>query len=87
MTKIFESPDKGKTVYSREAGDTARELVKDTRTHDGRPLLEHLKEAKLWGNIHRAALTNPALQIALDHVKVTYALTKDYEEKYGRRKT
>ena len=27
MAKIFESPDRGKTVYQREAGELTRELV------------------------------------------------------------
>jgi hypothetical protein len=92
MTKIFESPDKGETVYSREAGADPATRVEigrdyDSRTSDGRPLWEHMQESQLWGNIHRAAKTNPALQIALDRVKVIYALTKDYEERYGHRKT
>ena len=54
------------------------------------PVAYHLRdeilESQLWANIHRAAKTNPTLQEALDRVKVTYYLTKDYEERYGRRK-
>jgi hypothetical protein len=52
-----------------------------------RSLHEEIRENQLWGNIHRAAKNNPALQEALDRVKVTYYLTKDYEERYGNRKT
>ena len=59
---------------------------KDSRTHDGRPLHEHMMEDQLWGNIRRAARTNPSLQAALERGKVTYYLTKDYEERYGNRK-
>ena len=61
---VFESPDGGNTVYSRESGSDKRELIKtyDLRTRDGRPLHEHLLEDKLWGNIRRAAETNPALR-------------------------
>jgi hypothetical protein len=44
-------------------------------------------EDKLWGEIRREARTNPTLQEALDRVKVTYYLTKDYEKRYGNRKT
>jgi hypothetical protein len=44
-------------------------------------------EDKLWGDIRRAAKTNEALQSALERVKITYYLTKDYEERYGRTKT
>jgi len=43
-------------------------------------------ESKLWGDIHRAAKTDPALQAALDRVKITYYLTADYEKRYGNRK-
>ena len=55
-----------------------------------RPVVYHLRdeilESQLWANIHRAANASPALQEALDRVKVTYYLTKDYEERYGNRK-
>jgi hypothetical protein len=51
-----------------------------------RSLHEEIKESQLWGNIHRASKTNPALQEALDRVKVTYYLTKHYEERYGKYK-
>ena len=46
-----------------------------------------LIENKLWGDIHRAAKTNPTLQAALERVKVTYYLTEDHERRYGNRKT
>lgn len=49
----------------------------DPRTNDGRPLHDHLMESKLWGEIHRAALTNPTLQRALDRVIILYRLSKD----------
>jgi hypothetical protein len=69
------------TVYAREAGadpSTRQEIGwdYDPRTSDGRPLRDHLMDAKLWGNIHRAARTNPALQEALDRVKIIYELSK-----------
>lgn len=80
---IFESPDGGETVYVREEGSTERDLYSVSAKK--RSLHEEIKESQLWGNIHRAAKTNPALQEALDRVKVTYYLTKDYEERYGNR--
>ena len=46
-------------------------------------LIDELRENQLWGNIHRAALTNSALQQALERVKVIYYLSKDN----GRSKT
>ena len=80
MPEIFESPDGGKTVYAREVGSTARREVK--RDYD---LHARIKEDELWGNIRRAAETNPTLQEALERVKVTYYLTEDYEKRYGRK--
>jgi hypothetical protein len=79
-------------VYAREAGadPSTREIVgynHDARTIDGQPLHDHIMDAKMWGDIRRAARTNPALQAALERVKVTYYLTEDYEKRYGNRKT
>jgi len=78
-TLIYERD--GDTVYQREAGadpatrpEVGHEY--DCRTSDGRPLWEQIKEAKLWGDIHRAARTNPALQDALDRAIMVYHLTR-----------
>jgi hypothetical protein len=49
----------------------------DPRTNDGRPLYEHMKEDKLWGEIRRAARTNKALQEAMERVKLVYHLSKE----------
>jgi hypothetical protein len=49
----------------------------DPRTGDGRPLREHIMDAKLWGEIRRKAKTNVALQEALDRVITIYLLIKD----------
>lgn len=40
-------------------------------------LIDEIRENQLWGNIHRAALTNLTLQEALERVKVIYYLSKD----------
>ena len=78
-TYIYERVDG--TVYQREVSSdpSSREVIgwnHDNRTSDGRPLFEHLKESKLWGEIHRAAKTNPALQEALDRAILIYHLSK-----------
>lgn len=74
-TYIYERVDN--TVFRREAGSTQREVVGyDHRTSDGRPLRDHMQEDKLWGNIRRAAHTNPALQDALDCAIMIYNLSK-----------
>jgi hypothetical protein len=91
-TYIYER--NGEEIYARELGQSERKLIgyryeqeKDPRTSDGRPLHEHIKESKLWGDIHRAAKDNPTLQQALERVKILYYLTDDYEKTYGGRKT
>jgi hypothetical protein len=83
---IYESPDGGKTVTKRPFGVIAQDISSlpgfsaedfDSRTPDGRPLHEHLKEADLWSKIRRAAETNPALHEALERAKVIYHLSKE----------
>jgi hypothetical protein len=85
-TYIYERT--GEEIYAREIGQTKRILIGyqyenkvDPRTDDGRPLHEHLKEDKLWGEIRRAAKSNKALQSALDRVKILYELSKDNGQK------
>jgi hypothetical protein len=78
-TYVYERVDG--TVYQREVGadPLSREAIGweyDPRTGDGRPVIDHLRESKLWGEIHRAAKTNPLLQEALDRVKIMYELSK-----------
>lgn len=79
-TYIYER--NGDEVYAREFGETERTLVgydhkPDPRTRDGRPLHDHIMESKMWGEIHRMAPTNPALQKALDRAIMIYRLSKD----------
>jgi hypothetical protein len=79
-TYIYER--NGDEIYARETGKTERVLVgydhtPDSRTSDGRPLRDHLLEDKMWGEIRRAAPTNPALQKALDRAIMIYRLSKD----------
>jgi hypothetical protein len=81
-TYIYER--NGEEIYAREFGETERKLIGyqyenkiDPRTDDGRPLFEHLREDKLWGEIRREAKTNPALQKVLDRAILVYRLSKD----------
>ena len=78
----------GEEIYAREAVKTERIMIGyqyenkiDPRTNDGRPLHEHLKEDKLWGEIRRAAKTNEALQSVLDRAILVYHLSKDHGKK------
>lgn len=81
-TYVYERVDD--VVYARESGShpsTRREVGRDYDLH------ARIMEDKLWGDIRRAAETNPTLQEAIERVKVTYYLTDDYEKRHGRRKT
>jgi len=67
----------GDTVFRRESGAVDREVMGyDYRTSNGKPLHETIKEDQLWGNIRRAAQTNPTLQDALDRAIIIYNLSK-----------
>jgi len=79
-TYIYEKADG--VTYAREFGSdpSTRKPIGwdyDSRTHDGRPLHEHLMDSKMWGEIHRMAKTNVSLQKALDRVIMIYKLSKE----------
>ena len=71
----YESPDGGRTVYSREPGSPFRTLV--GYSPDKKELLKNQQENDLWDNIRKAAATIPALQEALDRAKLLYYLSKN----------
>ena len=77
MSDIFESPDKGKTVYRRLPGTSQRELYSDMAS-DGKSLYEQLQEQKMWGEIRRMALKDEGLQELLERAIVYYNLKKDH---------
>lgn len=74
----------GGTVYAREFGSPSseREVIGYDWELDTNPArvkgatLETVKENQLWHEIRVAALTNSALQDALDRVKMLYYLGK-----------
>lgn len=71
MTDIFESPDKGNTIYVRQAGSIDRYLVKEDIS-----LRDQVREQQLWHEIRIAARTNTTLADILDQAKMVYALIK-----------
>jgi hypothetical protein len=86
-TYIYERD--GDTVYQREVGadpGTRTEVGYDYGAYEERrdadiragmkKRRDDMMEDKLWGNIRRAARTNPALQDVLDHAIMLYHLTK-----------
>ena len=74
-------------VYAREFGadPSTRQVVgyEDPKEYDPvsghRIDYGHLMEDKLWGEIRRAAQTNPTLQDALERVIIIYQLSKTNE--------
>jgi hypothetical protein len=74
---VFESPDGGHTVYRRHVGKQDRELV--SVSPEKQSTIEMIREDKLWGNIRRAAKSDPALKEMLDQVKVYYELKHNAE--------
>jgi hypothetical protein len=78
-TYIYERADG--VVYARELGadPNTRQVIGmdyDPRTNDVGTLHDQLREDKMWGEIRRAAQTNPTLQDALNRAIIIYQLSK-----------
>jgi hypothetical protein len=71
MTKIYESPDGGRTVYERDIGCTSRTVSREDTS-----LISQLQEDQLWGDIRRRARTHTGLQAELERVIMFYNLIK-----------
>ena len=67
-TYIYESPDRGDTVYRRRAGSNQRELVQEG------PLRKKMLRSQLWRDIFEAAESDPVLQEMIDKIEVYYTL-------------
>ena len=78
-TYIYERADG--VIYAREQGTDPRErfVVGYESGKDYDPVKNDTKENQLWHEIRLAAETNPALQEAMDRVKVLYELSKKDE--------
>jgi hypothetical protein len=70
-------------IYEHVNGITyAREFGQTDRFEIGRSyVVNDYMEDKLWGEIHRAAKNNPALQEVLDRAKLLYYLSKENGQK------
>jgi hypothetical protein len=64
-------------TYARKIGDPPDQRFEIGRDQD--VLYKDLQEARLWGDICRAAKRNPALQDAMDRVKLIYALSEQHD--------
>jgi hypothetical protein len=76
-TYIYESPDNGKTVYAREAGQTEKKLVGYNLPKRRDPVQYDIIETQLWQDIVEAGKTNPTLQKTLDRAILIYQTIKD----------
>jgi hypothetical protein len=74
MPKIYESPDKGATIYEREAGSSARIIVEENSS-----IIEELRELKMWGQIRQLAKTNPAMREYTDRCIELYHLLREHK--------
>jgi hypothetical protein len=72
---IYESPDKGQTVYQRDMGSLVREIL--TTHPDKEKFLQELHEDNLWRDIRYKAKENVTLGNALEQVVIIYNLIKD----------
>jgi hypothetical protein len=75
MAKIYESPDRGETVYVRNMGSQDRELHSVSSTQ--LDVIKHIREDQLWGQIRLRAQTDPGLQELLDCAIMYYKLKYD----------
>jgi hypothetical protein len=65
---IYESTDRGDTLYRRRPGSNQRELVREG------PLREKMLRSQLWREIFEAAETDPVLKDMIDKVEVYHRL-------------
>jgi hypothetical protein len=74
---IYESPDGGRTVYARRAGQTHREL------HLRDPLLDkelaELRNQERWQQIQAMRATNEELNRLCEQAEILYELSKAAE--------
>lgn len=70
---FYKHDDGSETIYVKEPVAPKYKVADSARSFY---LHAELQQQKLWGNIHRAAKTNPALKQALDEVVLIYTLSK-----------
>jgi len=72
---VYESPDGGDTVYSREIGSTERTLVGISLGRQKRN--KELQDTQLWHDIRQEAEHNETLQKALEQCIILYHISKN----------
>ena len=71
---IFESPDGGRTVYSRKPGEHLRHLHAKDEVRE-----KETAEYERWINIFNARRDNPTLDDICTKAEMLYELSKDSE--------
>ena len=67
---VYESPDGGKTIYSRKSGSLDRTLIKED------PERKFTDRWFTWKEILKLAETEPSLRDAIEQAEIVYALIK-----------
>ena len=67
---IYESPDGGKTVYSRKSGSSDRTMIKEDTSQS------YITKWYEWKEILKLAETEPSLANAINKAEMLYVLLK-----------
>ena len=70
---IYESPDGGKTVYSRKSGSSDRTMIKEDTTQN------YITKWYEWKEILKLAETEPSLANAIIKAEMLYVILKKEE--------
>ena len=76
-TYIYESPDKGKTVFARNVETQERHVVGYSFDEETIQALKNTFEEIRWNEIRAAARTNVALKNAMDQCIMIYELSRE----------
>jgi hypothetical protein len=82
-TYIYEKADG--ITYAREFGSSPNTRFEIGRDYDRTKKDEEELKIDLWKEILDASNNNSMLQKALERAKIDYYLSKEYEERYGRK--
>jgi hypothetical protein len=70
---IYESPDGGKTVYSRKSGSSDRTMIVEDTTQN------YITKWYQWKEILKLAETEPSLANAINKAEMLYVILKKEE--------
>ena len=71
---IYESPDGGKTIYSRKSGSLDRTLIRED------PERKSIAKWHKWKEILKLAETEPSLANAINKAEMLYVLLKKEQD-------